>query len=69
MYVCVCNAVTDKQIRRAAAGGARTLSDLRTTLGVASRCGSCKQVATKILHESRDYPAAQEPVVYQPALA
>ena len=39
MYVCVCQAVTDRQIREAAQGGARTLKDLRRDLGVTRDCG------------------------------
>ena len=41
MYVCVCQAVTDRQIREAAQGGARTLKDLRRDLGVTRDCGRC----------------------------
>ena len=41
MYVCVCKAVTDTQIREAAQGGARTLKDLRRELGVTRDCGRC----------------------------
>ena len=69
MYVCVCNAVTDRQIRRAFAEGARTLKELKTELGVAARCGTCKERAVDILRESRDRCGVLEPVVYQPTLA
>ena len=41
MYVCVCHAVTDRQIREAAESGARTLKDLRRDLGVTRDCGRC----------------------------
>ncbi|MFB1029171.1 MAG: (2Fe-2S)-binding protein, partial [Thauera sp.] len=41
MYVCVCNAVTERQIHHAAAQGARTLRDLRQSLGVTAECGRC----------------------------
>ena len=70
MYICVCNAITDKQIREAADAGARNLWDLQAQLGVASNCGSCKETASEILRESRQ--AARkfaEPVVYVPATA
>ena len=36
MYVCVCQAVTDRQIREAAQDGALTLKDLRRDLGIAT---------------------------------
>ena len=65
MYVCICNAITDKQIRRAAKAGATDLRGLQTKLGVASGCGSCKEAASEILAEYRKRPAPQ-PVMYTP---
>jgi len=69
MYVCLCNAITDSQIREAAYAGAKDLSDLQRKLGVAAGCGSCKETAAEILEESRQRHQAFEPVIYQPALA
>jgi bacterioferritin-associated ferredoxin len=69
MYVCICNAITDKQIRKAAKAGATDLWSLQAELGVASGCGSCKQVASEILHEARQSTRAPEPMLYQPAVA
>ena len=69
MYVCICNAVTDKQIRKAAEAGATDLWSLQSELGVASGCGSCKQIASEILHEVRQRKTAPQPMLYQPALA
>ena len=69
MYVCVCNAITDKQIRRAVKSGAQSLRDLQVELGVASGCGSCEETATQILREGRQGGRPADPVVYQPALA
>ncbi|MBX3679052.1 (2Fe-2S)-binding protein [Cognatazoarcus halotolerans] len=51
MYVCVCNAVTDTHIREAASAGAKTLLDLRRTLGVASECGRCASCARDCLKQ------------------
>jgi bacterioferritin-associated ferredoxin len=59
MYVCICNAVTDREIRRAAAQGARSLDDLRDTLGVASCCGCCHQQAEELLAEAGDSTTTQ----------
>lgn len=53
MYVCVCQAVTDRQIREAAERGARTLKDLRRELGVTLDCGRCASCARDCLHEAR----------------
>lgn len=73
MYVCICNAITDKQIRTAAEEGATDLWGLQAKLGVAAGCGSCKEVASEILAEYREAARlAGDPVgpqVYTPALA
>lgn len=52
MYVCVCRAVTDRQIREAAAEGVRTMRELRLKLGVCSSCGKCGECAKEILDTS-----------------
>ena len=57
MYVCICNSVTDCDIREAASRGARTLKDLRRELGVASDCGKCASCADDVLCEARREPA------------
>lgn len=53
MYVCICNSVTDRQIREAAACGATTLDDLRHGLRVASNCGRCASCARQVLEGAR----------------
>ena len=52
MYVCVCNAVTDREIRGAVKLGARSLADLQDTLGVATCCRRCADCACEVLAES-----------------
>lgn len=52
MYVCICNAVTESQIRDAAATGAGSLRELRQTLGVAAQCGRCASSAHSVLKEA-----------------
>jgi bacterioferritin-associated ferredoxin len=51
MYVCICNAITDKQIRQAAESGVTSLWELQKELGVASNCGKCRTTAVDILRE------------------
>ena len=67
MYVCVCNAITDKQIRRAARNGVNSLYELRGTLGVAAGCGSCARTAQEILDE--ELAGNGSPQVYMPSPA
>jgi bacterioferritin-associated ferredoxin len=52
MYVCICNAVTDSQIREAVCEGVCSLKQLCASLGVASRCGRCAAYAREVLHDA-----------------
>lgn len=49
MYICICNAVTEKQVRACVDAGAESLSDLQFELGVANCCGRCADTATDYL--------------------
>lgn len=53
MYVCVCMAVTERQVHQAAHNGATTLKDLRRELGIVNECGNCAGCARKCLTEAR----------------
>ncbi len=49
MYVCLCKAVTDAQVRAAAAAGARSLADVSLACGAGSGCGGCHRVLARLL--------------------
>ena len=51
MYVCLCTAVTDSEIREAANSGAHDLDGLVDTLGVGACCGCCRETAQAIIDE------------------
>ncbi|MBI0098045.1 MULTISPECIES: (2Fe-2S)-binding protein [Snodgrassella] len=55
MYVCLCNAITDRQIKETVAAGASSLTDLQAQLGVATCCGCCADLASSFLscHQDR----------------
>lgn len=53
MYVCICNAVTDRAIREAAASGVRCLGELTMRTGCGGGCGSCVQLAEQLLSEGQ----------------
>ena len=53
MYVCICNGITDRDIRDAARAGASDLSDLSPMTGCSTACGRCGELATDILREAR----------------
>lgn len=52
MYVCICSAVTEKDIHRAVAEGCRSADDLRHHLGVAAGCGRCLDSAMETLQQA-----------------
>lgn len=63
MFVCICNQVTDKQIRQAAEEGLCSFDSLSAELNVGTCCGKCKTCARKVLREAlkenaytRSYP-------------
>ncbi|MDX1569170.1 MAG: (2Fe-2S)-binding protein [Xanthomonadales bacterium] len=60
MYVCICNSVTDKEIRRAAERGVDSMRQLRETTGCAGTCGQCAQLASQILQEAQPNRSARE---------
>jgi len=53
MYVCICNGVTDHQIRQAAAEGCRDLHELTMRTGCGATCGSCRELAADLLREAQ----------------
>jgi bacterioferritin-associated ferredoxin len=84
MFICICNAITERQVKQAVAEGAATLSDLQGQLGVAACCGCCAETATEYLPGGRyagqatelrrsgsatALPAANDPSIQQPVFA
>ncbi|HZX29128.1 MAG TPA: bacterioferritin-associated ferredoxin [Telluria sp.] len=51
MIVCVCNNISDREIRAAADQGMRTVGELRRDLGVGTCCGKCVSCARQVLHD------------------
>lgn len=52
MYVCVCNAVTERHITEAVRDGLSTLRHLRLELGVTAECGRCAVCARDCLRSA-----------------
>jgi bacterioferritin-associated ferredoxin len=69
MYVCVCHAVTERQIHEAARNGANRLKDLRQQLGVTLDCGRCASCAHHCLKRARQDAAAANAESVRPCAA
>jgi bacterioferritin-associated ferredoxin len=52
MYVCICNAVTDRDIRDAAHRGVCSMDALSEQLKVATCCGRCADCARQVLNQA-----------------
>lgn len=57
MYVCVCRAISDRQIREIVDRGAKSLFEVQAHLPVASCCGSCEDTAREIIDQHAGMPA------------
>lgn len=53
MFVCICHAITEKDIAQAVEQGAGTMKELREQLNVASQCGKCSSFAKSMLDDLR----------------
>ncbi len=51
MYVCICNAITEKDIHKAVEEGISTLEKLSEVTSVSKHCGCCADHASKVLQE------------------
>ncbi len=58
MYVCICNALTDKDIFHAAQNGARDVDDAYQMLDSEICCGQCYCAAEAVIDSARSTPAA-----------
>jgi bacterioferritin-associated ferredoxin len=68
VYVCICNGITDRQIREVAAAGCRSVSELTMRTGAGAGCGSCLELAAQLLDEANSANALPElPILSQAA--
>lgn len=59
MYVCVCNAVTERQIKQAINEGANTTGQLRQKLEAPQQCGSCDDCLEDYLTQAFMFGSAE----------
>ena len=52
MYVCICNALTDRQLKQAAlASGSQRPGDVYSACGCRAQCGRCVQAVLRLIRE------------------
>jgi bacterioferritin-associated ferredoxin len=49
MYVCLCNGISDRQIREVVDRGACSLTEVQSYLPVANCCGRCEDTAQEVI--------------------
>ena len=57
MYICLCQAVTDRDIKASIEAGAVSLSEVQATLPVGMNCGTCRNSAQALIDEMLDEKA------------
>jgi bacterioferritin-associated ferredoxin len=62
MIVCVCNAITEHEVREAAQKGARTPEAAYEKLGHEPQCGCCLYYAQEIIDEEVGGPGKRAPL-------
>ena len=64
MYICLCKAITDNQIREAVVKGATRFGQVRKQLGLASQCGKCGILARKVFDQSMERNIESDQLFY-----
>ncbi len=52
MYVCICKAISDQDIKDAVEQGAEDLAAIQAHLGAATGCGTCADYTETIINET-----------------
>lgn len=52
MYICVCNAVSDKDIIEAVNNGAHDLATIQAELGASAGCGTCRDYTERLIKQT-----------------
>lgn len=60
MYVCLCRAVTDRQVRHAVRAGACSIADVIECTRAGTCCGGCHSTIEEIIDEEHDASASGE---------
>lgn len=67
MIICVCNNVSESELRKAIADGADSLSQISQATGLGRNCGGCLHTAKLLLKEEREQLLAANPNLFYAA--
>ena len=59
MYICLCNAITDREFRAHAADEYSTVSTVYRSLGTKPQCGKCVPYVRQMLRQVVEFPHPQ----------
>lgn len=51
MFVCLCQGITDAQIRQAVRQGHGSFSQIKRELKIAAQCGRCREMVQSIINQ------------------
>jgi bacterioferritin-associated ferredoxin len=57
MYVCICEAVTEDDVRVAIGDGARSVDEVGDRTGAGTNCGTCREHLQQLLDAARSSAA------------
>jgi bacterioferritin-associated ferredoxin len=58
MYVCLCNGVTERDVRAAVEAGAETVDEVAYCTGAGKGCGTCVRTIAAMIGQDLPEPAA-----------
>ena len=61
MYLCICKAVSDQQVRQAIREGVRTVGEVSARFGVGTECGKCLDSISEYIDACLAAPSAPAP--------
>lgn len=54
MYICICNALSDRELKDAVAQGHGCVDDVYRACGAERQCGSCAEDIAEMMRDHRD---------------
>jgi bacterioferritin-associated ferredoxin len=69
MYVCVCYAVTDREVREAIDSGAQTVCEVTSACRAGGDCGACRGQIEDMIEDASPCPSKRRLPVLAPSRA